>query len=545
MVSYPAADAVYADENCDGVDGVASKALFVAASAPPGGDGRLESPFNTIEQALAVFQTSGKEYVLVAAGVYDENIVLQPGVQLHGGYSADFRQRNILTFPSEIRGQSPGTDDPPGTLFAQGISELPTIVSGFTVRGYASTEVDLDGNGLAAYAVFVLECDANLVLANNRVIGGSGCDGLDGSLGNPGFGSQSDGGAVIKGANGLSSPPCEFATCTTESRAGGAAGTNPECAAASAYPGGTATCPDYDQPSWDPPHPEVDGLPGYSWSMDSATGDTCGAYHVTEAGYPLDIKKLDGGNGRPGNNGSPGPQGTGCQNALGDFDNLTWSPGLATGGTAGDNGQFGGSGAPSGGIDRVESFPEGTGILPAPGPDRYRLGASGGGGGAAGCGGQGGGPGGTGGASVAVLVILPPGASITSGPTLRSNLIQRGQGGQGGNGAYGGAGGIGGDGGLGGTEGEFWVDFAAGNGGRGGHGGEGGGGGGGCGGASLGIVLVDPVGIQGSDLQSENRFLLPESYSTGGLEGLAGASGLQNPQAAGQPGVSLNYHEFY
>ena len=166
----------------------------------------------------------------------------------------------------------------------------------------------------------------------------------------------------------------------------------------------------------------------------------------------------------------------------------------------------------------------------------------GGGGAAGGCGGGGGIGGGSGGASIAVFVAWTIPAQATSAPVISANQIQRGYGGDGGNGGFGGSGGTGGNGGIGGDSGSFWIDFRAGNGGDGGTGGEGGGGGGGCGGPSFGYAAYNFPASLTLDPDTDNTFLLQETFFTGGIQGTAGASGVTSPNADGSPGASLNVH---
>ena len=79
MGEFPSSGADYVDENCDGVDGVIEHALFVWAGNTSAGTGTRTNPFRTLDQALASLASSGKRYILVAEGVYDENVVLSEG----------------------------------------------------------------------------------------------------------------------------------------------------------------------------------------------------------------------------------------------------------------------------------------------------------------------------------------------------------------------------------------------------------------------------------------------------------------------------------
>ncbi len=529
------------DENCDGVDGVADHALFVRSGVSASGDGSLEAPFATVNQALAAFGASGKAYILVAAGVYDENVALSEGVALYGGYAPDFATRNPETFPTELRGQQPdfgGGTPAHGTVRAVGITGAQTVVDGFVIVGYDVLATAGAGqHGHASYAVYVMDSDDSLVLRGNVIVGGAGGQGGQGSQGTAGYGATSGGGGALKGANGLDAGGC-ISSCTTQSANGGAGGVNSQCSGANGHQGGGVTCPVYDQPSWVPPDPSVDGGPGYSWTLDSQSSNSCGS-HATEAGYPDNIKQLNGGNGKPGADGSLGLQGAGCALAQGSFASGQWVPGAAQSGAGGASGGAGGAGGSSGGIDSADAadMPDGVG---AKSSKRFKLGATGGGGGAGGCGGTGGGAGGSGGASIAVFVGFSAPGVVAAAPVLDDNVIERGEGGGGGYGGYGGAGGIGGDGGVGGDADGYWIDFRAGNGGRGGRGGEGGGGGGGCGGASIGLAVVGHPAGWSLGYEADNAFALDEAVETGGPGGLPGPSGQANAASEGATGASVN-----
>jgi len=548
---YPGPAAIYEDANCDGVDGVIERALFVRAGSVAG-SGTLEAPYGTLAEALAAWPSADKEYILVAAGNYPENVALIPGVQLHGGYAPDFKSRNIATFETRILGREPESPEqsvPPGTIHAAGITGEETIVSGFVIRGYDATLLPLTPGspGTTSYAVYAVDSDASLRLLNNRILGGRGGDGAPGTFGANGFGATSPGGGVLAGGAGTTvesgNSACTGTTCPAGSqRAGGSAGVNPQCPVASGIPGGSAACPIYNAPSWTPPDPAKDGAPGYTWTRDALGNDSnCGS-HLTEAGFPGAIEKMDGYAGAAGADGPAGPQGAGCASADGQLVGGLWTnvPGQIGGG--GGHGARGGAGAPSGGVDTASAanMPDGVG---ANSVYRHKLGAGGGGAGAGGCGGAGGVGGGSGGASVAVFLAWTGPAPAAGPPELRANIITRGLGGGGGVGGYGGAGGAGGGGGVGGTSSNFWVGFRAGDGGRGGFGGEGGGGGGGCGGASFGVAIYGGDPAWGLDPASVNAFPVSDALATGGTGGAAGPSGAQNPSAQGAPGASRNVHQ--
>jgi len=542
----PAADAVYSDADCDGIDGRVGDALFVRAGASAPGAGTLASPYPTIMQAISGFGASGKLYVLVAGGEYRESVVLSANIKLHGGYAPDFQRRNIVTFETRILGVEPvfGNGTPlPGTVYAAGLRSGKTIVSGVTIIGYDVTTLPAVGQvGYTSHALYIIDSDQTLELRNNLIVGGLGGSGGDGLSGNNGYGRAGVGGTQLDGGAGVSveagGASCTGTTCNGGSRAGGTAGANPQCGEASGIAGGPALCPVYNQASWLPPIAGKDGAPGYHWTRDAlGSVDTC-SVHLTEAGYPIDIKKLDGLDGAPGGAGAEGLQGLGCSNGEGTVVAGVWSNAAGADGVLGVAGPRGGAGAPSGGVDTAAAGQMPAGVGPN-GTYRHKLGAGGGGAGAGGCGGAGGRGAGSGGASMAVFVGWVA-VTTTSAPLFRANVVARRFGGDGGTGGYGGAGGVGGNGGAGGVSADFWIGFRAGNGGRGGNGGEGGGGGGGCGGASFGFgVFGKPAGFS-VDYTTSNAFTLLDGTTTGGQGGEGGPSGTARAGARGGDGLSSN-----
>jgi hypothetical protein len=539
--AYPDPTAAYADANCDGIDGVMGEAMFVSAGNPLPGNGTFKSPFQTINQAIAAFPASGKKYVLVAGGLYQENPALISGIQLHGGYAPNFSTRNIVLFPTEIRGVEPDFSGNPkqGTVYAANLKgPAKTVVSGFMVVGYDVSYVPASGNGKNSYAFWISDCAANLEIRNCLIVGGMGGAGITGLAGANGFGAESTGGVALNGKNGLHAGACAGGKCAGLSQAGGAGGQNAGCAGANGPNGGSVVCPVYNTAAYTPPNPGHDGDSGWNWTLDGYSSGSCYS-HATEAGYPTAIKKMDGGDGHPGSDGKEGLQGAGCAQANGAFVNGHWSGNAGAAGATGAVGQAGGAGGASGGIDSAAAAQMPPGVPPKPSP-QYKLGATGGGGGAGGCGGQGGTGGTSGGASIGLLVTLSTPSAVSSLPTVQANLFQRGYGGPGGTGGYGGKGGKGGEGGIGGDSQGYWIDFEAGEGGRGGIGGEGGGGGGGGGGASVSVAVAGHSATWKVAYDAANQFVQPETVLTGGSGGQPGPSGLSNPAGKGTQGLTKN-----
>ncbi|MBX5484954.1 MAG: hypothetical protein IRZ16_24315, partial [Myxococcaceae bacterium] len=376
----------FVDENCDGIDGVIADALFVWSGAPSGGSGTLSAPFKTVGQALAAFPASGKKYVLVAEGVYAENVVVPPGAKLYGGYARDFRKRDTVLHASILRGVTPSTPtSPPAAVWVKGVAPgaPTTVISGFTIRGVDQTSATPDDvDGAPSYALLLEDVSASVRIVNNDIIAGRGGKGGRGSSGAQGFGRQAS--SVLDGHNGTNSAFLPGPCPAGQSRTGGAAGINPQCPSANGAPGGGAVCPVYDwvthtgnQQQYVPTPGSRNGAGGRDWSYDNQSSFGCN--HVTESGFPSNIQTHDGKDGIAGPDGASGAGGIGApaKARLGSVQNNRWTPSPldATSGTAGGHAQGGGGGGSG----------AGTAYFPQGGCQNFEWGATAGGGGAGGC----------------------------------------------------------------------------------------------------------------------------------------------------------------
>ncbi len=540
----PSTGASWVDENCDGVDGVTTDAIFVSITAAAGGNGTRTAPLQTIAAGLAAQQAQGKKYVLVAQGSYRESLRLFEGAQLFGGYSSDFLKRNPQVHVTAILAQ-PASSTALAAIHAESLGNgaVQTVVSGFTLMGLDASGSTPDGqNGPLSMAVYLKDVGPLFVLQNNDVIGGRGGEGGRGLTGVQGFGRQAS--TTLDGTAGINSTFFMNGTCAAlNNRPGGVAGLNGTCggtpgATVNGSTGGGVVCPSYAfvgnqgvQQAWVAlPVGARQGRGGWDWSFDSMSGFQCG--HVTESGFPSTIQPHDGADGLPGADGVPGSAGAGApaRARSGSIVNGVWvaSPTGAAAGTEGIGAQGGGGGGAGGGVAKF-----GFGCT------GWEMGATGGGGAAGGCGGAGGRAGGAGGASIGIFIARTVG---TTGPTILGNRIQRGRGGDGGFGGFGGAGGIGGAGGFGGLA-SRWSSSTGGKGGEGGNGGPGGGGGGGSGGASFAIAGFN---FDVSVLAATNLFLTGAATDTGGKGGSGGTSlgGLGATGTAGTGGASLDLFRF-
>ncbi len=126
-----------------------SKVYYVSLLAGEGGDGSQEKPFKTLSEA--VNQPAGNENtaILVASGEYEENgLRIKKGFRLFGGYSPDFKERDIDKFMTTVNGMKKGR------IFT--LSEN-TGVDGFRIR-----KGQIRGKGAAVFTTA-----KNIVLSNN------------------------------------------------------------------------------------------------------------------------------------------------------------------------------------------------------------------------------------------------------------------------------------------------------------------------------------------------------------------------------------------
>ncbi len=533
------AAASWVDENCDGIDGVVGDAIFVSASAAAGGNGTRTAPLQTIAAGVAAQQAQAKRYVLVAQGLYRENVRLFDGAQVFGGYAQDFLKRDPRLYTTTWQGVAPtGTAVAPVHAESLGVAGAAreTVVSGFSIVGWDATQTAAPGaNGATSIGVYLLNVGPRFVLQSNDVLAGRGGAGGRGSTGSQGFGRQS--GVTLNGQRGINSTFFPNGSCApADHRVGGVPGTNAACTGANGAAGGNVVCPAYtftgnqgtQQMYQLPTVASRNGAGGFDWSFDNLSSPGCN--HVTESGFPTTIQQHDGEDGKPGADGTGGTGGAGAATLarFGTFVAGRWvaSPVAAVSGQAGLTAQGGGGGGAGGGVAR---FTFG-------GCQGWEIGATGGGAGAGGCGGTGGDSGGAGGGSFAILL-----SSTTAGaalPTLLNNRVQRSVGGIGGDGGFGGAGGLGGAGGFGGVAAR-WSSSVGGKGGEGGNGGPGGGGGGGVGGPSFGVFSFNvPLG----SFSATNTFLTSGALDTGGLGGAGGSSpgSTTSTGTSGARGASAN-----
>ena len=486
------------DQNCDGVDGDASKSLFVAKNGKDSAPGSIEQPMLTIGAAVAKADADEKRDVYVATGVYAESVVLPAGVNLYGGYSADFKVRHVLLYETVIMGTAP-TGDKQGAVTVGNVQGQGTTLDGFTVFGF-----DNSASGGSSYGIYIRDCGASLAVRSCRFYGGNGGDGLPGSNGKDGLdgldgNSGSDAVLVSWNCGGGEKVPAgagAASACQDVDTAGGS--------------GGGGYCPIYGFPPMAQENGSAGQGPGGGDGGPAGWDGMIEQLGCTSCMVPPMNQSFEGFDGAKGASGELGTAGGGCSQLAGQVVDGLWQ---SSGGTAGGGGEAGGGGG--GGSGGGADMPNASCIYD-------HVGGSGGGAGSGGCLGTGGTGGGGGGGSFGIFLhfSVPP-ADV---PLIENNTVAGGKGGDGGHGGNGGTGGVGGTGALGGEGGTAldaaWCGFGGGTGGDGGTGGHGGGGGGGCGGASYCIYANGQGEADLSGIKAANQFI----NGQGGIGGSGGPS---------------------
>lgn len=478
-------DETFADTNCDGIDGDVSMSVFVDATAAAPGLGTIDAPFPTLAAGIAAAQAGGSTYVLVATGIYTEELDVLDGISVVGGYDAE---------DGWARSSSNSTVTAAGIALSAIDIVTPTRIASFS---FISTGTR-SGNSIAAF----IDTSAALTLEDVELVANVGDEGASGSARTAGARGRDSNPGVNGVRSGPDSVTCGGPVTTTAPAApvGRVAicgcGTGGDAGAAGGFVVSSV------------PSPAGAGLRGrYLMCSGTADGGAPGAGGTgVGPGIPGTV-------GATGTTGAPGT----AASAIGTAEPLVlYRP------ADGDTGESGGDGAGGGG--------GGGGVGCALDSDGFCWGSggTGGAGGSGGCGGPGGDRGLGGGASIALYVSA-------STVTLIDVTLRPGTGGAGGSGTPAGAPGGGGRGSMGGLR---WngttscygtgVRTGGGAGGDGGPGGPGGGGSGGTGGPSIGIVLTG-----GSSIAAGST---PRTYVPG-TGGAAGAGGGTAP--AGSVGMVM------
>ncbi len=484
-------DLMFADANCDGIDGEVNNGIFVSPNGNDANVGTRAAPKLTLGAAMTTVVTNLKRDVYIAEGTYTGPLDLlgSNGINVAGAY-------HPTTWARAFANQVEVSNGNPGLRIDGSNNVLVQAIRFISTDGTVSEP--------SSYGAKIIE-SSNVRLESLDIRAGNG---LAGAAGNSQ--GQAEGGSIGEsGIKGCYNDPrwdpfsstLEWTACNTSAvhcywpsaRAGGAGGAS-SCGAS----GGAGGAPSrYNVPTTTGGQ---SGIPG------NPSGGTAGQ-GVAVMTTPAVGSIYWGGNGANGVGGSNGSGAT-----AGTFNSNGYvrpAAAAGTGGTAGRGGGGGGGGA--GGLG-----------LPLPGYNGlqcYAFGSPGSGGGSGGCGGLAGSAGGSGGASIGLFLV-------NSQVSAQGSFIRTGNGGSGGAGGAGGTGGTGAPGGISDYDSKQGAATRGAGGGRGGNGGAGGHGGGGSGGSVYGIVKNT-----GSQWTPTGGSITLGTVGTGGTSagnpGAAGASGVQ------------------
>lgn len=432
-------DDAFQDTNCDGIDGNASKAVFLSSIGNDANDGTKASPVRSLTRAFDLISTA-RNSIFATPGTYvmPQNRGWPYGVNLYGGYATDW-SRNASNARPNI------SVVPAGMLLQQ-------LNTPIVFDRVVFTAQPPSGSGATSQVLRLVDTGSHVTLKNVELVAAAGNAGADGPAGSAGAPGQ-------RGGDGPSAVPGNADWTTgVPLRAPGAEGQGGE--------GGVG--------GWASPGASG-GMGGYGSGASGGAGAAGGC-----ASLPSGANGLTAPNMVAGAAGAPGTA---------SYVLLTggvWVAGAGATGANGTSGSTAGGGGGGGGGGKLSCSPFGP----------FEAGGFGGGGGSGGKGGGRGIGGSPGGSSIALVLVR-------SNPTLSSVRIVRGNGGDGGLGGAGGAGGPGGAGGAAGRgvsnggRNSGW----GGAGGAGGRGGNGGPGGNGAGGSTIGILCEQVPGtVGGSNL---------------------------------------------
>lgn len=456
--------------------------------------GDIDAPYSSLGFALQQAEIGGKAAVVVACGVYIENVIIPDGIHLLGGYDPGFTRHNVDTLKAVIHAD--GTE--PYTILANDIS-TPTMVEGFIVEGPHVFDA-----GQSSSAIRLVDCTSALEISHVIVFAGSGGNGAAGGDGPNGIsGPDGEPGHDAYETNTQNLATCEELGATPVP--GGAGGvliyalTN-----ISGGNGADAHCPNSNdqQHSGDSGQgtaPGTGGLGGHD--VFDSPPPSCHLFYT--GGYSV--------SGYNGSDGTAGSDGTGGSGGLESGWTIVTNVMVSEAGNPGTDGQPG-SGGGGGGAGGGTDIALGCSY-------HDTLGPSGGGGGAGATPGTGG-QGGSGGGNVFGIFVHTTHTPV-SFPDITGCTVYCGVAGNGGDGGFGGIGGTGGAGTTGGRSGIEPPTGTAGDGGNGGAGGHGGGGGGGAGGHSIGIFVTLATA---SDPSYRMSNIVIMNFGTAGFGGAGGRS---------------------
>jgi hypothetical protein len=161
------------DTNCDGIDGVRARSIFVSQrTGNDGNPGTPDAPKRTIGAAITAARAE-RLAVLVSVGFYDESITLAPGVGIYGGYDHERGWTRSIANASVLRGGATA-------ITGAGINVA------LEIQLLVVQAADAGGPGESSYAVRLASSSAPVTLRGCTLSAGRGGPGTDGGSGSRG-----------------------------------------------------------------------------------------------------------------------------------------------------------------------------------------------------------------------------------------------------------------------------------------------------------------------------------------------------------------------
>jgi len=160
-------------------------AIYVSTFGNDLDDGGHLTPVKTISQGLALAQAAGKDSVMVASGIYNEDLIILNGINIIGGRDPDQAWADDPGILSTVNGSNEA-------VMADSIT-MSTVLEGLRVISGDATVT-----GESSVAVTVVN-SSQLTLLGCTLVPGSGRSGMPGFLGNDG----PSGSSGQAGMNGL------------------------------------------------------------------------------------------------------------------------------------------------------------------------------------------------------------------------------------------------------------------------------------------------------------------------------------------------------
>ncbi|HEY5244890.1 MAG TPA: hypothetical protein VIJ60_04425, partial [Acidimicrobiales bacterium] len=234
-------DLGFVDSNCDGIDGTIADAIFVdEVTGQDTNAGAMTSPVKMIgEGILLAAASTPKKDVYVSKGAYAEEVKMQSGVSIYGGYDAS----NAW---SRSNANVTAIDSPNAVgVLANNLGSAQDIQL-FSITSANAQGQTPAGDGISSFGILIVNSTAGVTVGGCNITAGQGSKGADGAtgatgnagtVGGPAQGqSNGGGGGGCGNANGGAGGP--GAAAGTNAGTQGTAGTQISGGGTAGQPGG-------------------------------------------------------------------------------------------------------------------------------------------------------------------------------------------------------------------------------------------------------------------------------------------------------------------